>query len=123
VRIENSPGLRSRIPCSRNVSNAAPRSRLPKALFDGYLRDSPKKGESIVLYSDEITWAENASGEDYQAERLTRLLQERFCHDACAMADCLFEDLRLFRGIHPAADDAPLLVIRRRRIRLDTTTN
>jgi sigma-B regulation protein RsbU (phosphoserine phosphatase) len=76
---------------------------------------SPKDGESIVLYSDGITEAENASGEDYQAERLTRLLRARFDHDACAMADCVFEDLRLFRGAHPAADDATLLVVRRRR--------
>jgi sigma-B regulation protein RsbU (phosphoserine phosphatase) len=76
---------------------------------------APADGETIVLYSDGITEAENAAGEDYQEDRLAHLLRERFEHDASAMADSVFHDLNQFRGSHPAADDATLLVVRRRR--------
>jgi sigma-B regulation protein RsbU (phosphoserine phosphatase) len=80
---------------------------------------TPADGESIVLYSDGITEAENASGEDYHEDRLARLLRERFAHEASAMADSVLHDLFQFRGTHPASDDATLLVVRRRRVGMD----
>lgn len=98
-------------------------SGLPLGLFPGaeytVAQYDPADGETIVLYSDGITEAENASGEDYQEDRLARLLRERFTHEASAMADSVLHDLGHFRGTHPAADDATLLVVRRRRIAVD----
>jgi sigma-B regulation protein RsbU (phosphoserine phosphatase) len=98
-------------------------SGLPLGLFPGaeytVAQYAPADGESIVLYSDGITEAENASGEDYQEDRLARLLRERFAHEASAMADSVLHDLGQFRGTHPASDDATLLVVRRRRVAMD----
>lgn len=91
---------------------------LPLGLFPGaeytVTQHAPSDGDTIVLYSDGITEAENCLGEDYHQDRLARLLRERFELEACAMADCVLHDLRQFRGTHPASDDATLLVVRRR---------
>jgi phosphoserine phosphatase RsbU/P len=95
-------------------SNGLPLGLFPSAEYT-VTQHAPSDGESIVLYSDGITEAENASGEDYQEDRLARLLRERFELGASAMADSVLHDLGHFRGSHPVSDDATLLVIRRRR--------
>jgi serine phosphatase RsbU (regulator of sigma subunit) len=102
-----------------HVTERVASSGLPLGLFPdaeySVAQYTPAAGESIVLYSDGITEAENTAGEDYQEDRLARLLRERFEHDASAMADSVLHDLGQFRGSHPASDDATLLVVRRRR--------
>jgi sigma-B regulation protein RsbU (phosphoserine phosphatase) len=91
---------------------------LPLGLFSGaqytVTQHTPHEGECLVLYSDGITEASNASGDDYQHERLIRSLRERFQHGAHAMCDAVIHDLGHFRSGTPAADDVTLLVVRRR---------
>jgi phosphoserine phosphatase RsbU/P len=97
----------------RVASNGLPLGLFPGAEYT-VKQYAPSDGDSFVLYSDGITEAENSSGEDYQEDRLARLLRERFEHGACAMADSVLRDLGEFRGTNAAADDATLLVVRRR---------
>jgi phosphoserine phosphatase RsbU/P len=102
----------------RHATERVASSGLPLGLFPAteytVAQYAPADGETIVLYSDGITEAENAAGEDYHEDRLARLLRERCEHDASALADSVLHDLNQFRGSHPASDDATLLLIRRR---------
>lgn len=70
-------------------------------------------GDSLVLYTDGITEAFNASGEQYGTDRLARTA---FAHRADAPRDlvaaCL-EDMRAFRGAAEKTDDVTVMVIRR----------
>lgn len=71
-------------------------------------------GDSLVLYSDGITDAENAAGEHYGEERLVAWLSGHRDVDAIAMAEGLLRDVVRFRGDYPPQDDMTLLVVRRR---------
>jgi sigma-B regulation protein RsbU (phosphoserine phosphatase) len=91
---------------------------LPLGLFAAaqytVTQHTPREGECLVLYSDGITEASNASGDDYQHERLIGSLRARFDHGAHAMCEAVLHDLGHFRSTTPAADDVTLLVVRRR---------
>ena len=71
-------------------------------------------GESLVLYSDGITEAQDPAGDDYQEERLIRSLRDRFEQGADAMADGVLRDVARFRQTRPPVDDMTLLIVRRR---------
>ena len=70
-------------------------------------------GESLVLYSDGITEAEDESGEQYREERLIRSLRDRFSQGMDAMADGVLPDVARFRQSRMPADDMTLLIVRR----------
>jgi phosphoserine phosphatase RsbU/P len=72
-------------------------------------------GESLALYSDGITEAQDPVGNEYQEERLIRSLREHFEQGAGAMADGVLQDVARFRQTRPAVDDMTLLIVRRRR--------
>jgi sigma-B regulation protein RsbU (phosphoserine phosphatase) len=72
-------------------------------------------GDSLVLYSDGITEAQDPSGDDYQEERLIRSLRDRFEQSADDMADGVLRDVARFRQTSPPSDDMTLLIVRRRR--------
>jgi phosphoserine phosphatase RsbU/P len=92
---------------------------LPLGLFsDGryairQLRLEP--GESVVLYSDGITDAQNPEGEDYEEDRLIRALRGAPAADASTIADGVLRDVTSFRSGCAQADDMTLLIVRRRR--------
>lgn len=71
-------------------------------------------GESLVLYSDGITEAQDPAGDEYQEERLITSLRDRFEQGAGAMADAVMRDVARFCRTHPPVDDMTLLVVRRR---------
>jgi sigma-B regulation protein RsbU (phosphoserine phosphatase) len=71
-------------------------------------------GESLVLYSDGITEAQDPSGDDYGEERLIRSLRDHLDQGAGAMADAVLRDLTRFCRDCAPADDMTLLVVRRR---------
>ena len=72
-------------------------------------------GDSLVLYSDGITEAQDPAGEQYDEERLIRALRDCCNQGAEAMADSIFRDVSGFcRGCQPV-DDMTLLVVTRRR--------
>lgn len=91
---------------------------LPLGLFCGgpyaVRRLSLDDGESLVLYSDGITDAQDPAGEEYQEERLIASLRDHFAQSADAMADGVLRDVARFRQTRPPVDDMTLLIVRRR---------
>lgn len=71
-------------------------------------------GDSLALYSDGISEAQNPSGEQYEEERLIRALRDAFGQGAEAMANHVIRDVAAFCGNCQAADDMTLLVVTRR---------
>jgi len=71
-------------------------------------------GESLALYSDGITEAQDPLDEEYQEDRLIRSLRDRFEHGAGAMADSVLADVARFRQTRLPVDDMTLLIVRRR---------
>jgi sigma-B regulation protein RsbU (phosphoserine phosphatase) len=70
-------------------------------------------GESLALYSDGITEAQDPDGEEYQEERLIDALRSHFEHGAGDMADGVLRDVARFRQTRPSVDDVTLLIVRR----------
>ena len=75
---------------------------------------SLRAGESLVLYSDGITEAQDPAGDDYGEERLIRSLRDHLDLGADEMASAVLRDVARFRQDCPPADDVTLLVVRRR---------
>jgi sigma-B regulation protein RsbU (phosphoserine phosphatase) len=70
-------------------------------------------GDSLVLYSDGLTEAFNTSGEQYGAERLSRLLEQQAPLPPQQLLNATLEDLKKFRGGAPRTDDLTIMIIRR----------
>jgi sigma-B regulation protein RsbU (phosphoserine phosphatase) len=90
---------------------------LPLGLFCGgqytVCQLSLAEGDSLVLYSDGITEAQDPAGDDYQEERLIRSLRDHCEQAAEAIADHVLQDVARFRQTSPPDDDMTLLIIRR----------
>ena len=71
-------------------------------------------GESLVLYSDGITEAQDPAGDEYNEERLIRSLRDHLEQGVDAMADSVLRDVARFRPTRPPADDMTLLIVRHR---------
>jgi sigma-B regulation protein RsbU (phosphoserine phosphatase) len=71
-------------------------------------------GDSLVLYSDGITEAQDRDGNLYEEERLIRCLRAHAERDAAGMADGILRDVAHFCSTHPPHDDLTLLILRRR---------
>lgn len=79
----------------------------------GAVRLILESGDTLFLYSDGLSEASCASGEEYGVERITRVVHGQFeQHPAGLIAACL-EDLRAFASA-PHLDDLTLLAIQRR---------
>jgi sigma-B regulation protein RsbU (phosphoserine phosphatase) len=102
----------------RDATHRLDSTGLPLGLFCGgkyTVRPlSLNAGDSLVLYSDGITEAQDPAGDDYQEERLIRSLRDRFEQSADAMADGVLKDVARFRQTSPRVDDMTLLIVRRR---------
>lgn len=91
---------------------------LPLGLFcDGrcditHLRLEP--GDTLVLYSDGITEAQDLEGDAYGEERLIRSLEGYAEREPIVMAGSVLQDVARFRGTSPQQDDMTLLIVRRR---------
>jgi sigma-B regulation protein RsbU (phosphoserine phosphatase) len=70
-------------------------------------------GDSIVLYSDGITEAQNTEGGEYGEARLIHSLRQHFDGDPATMATGVLRDVACFRDTRPPHDDMTLLIIRR----------
>jgi sigma-B regulation protein RsbU (phosphoserine phosphatase) len=75
----------------------------------------PGVGETLVLYSDGISEAQDDAGHDFGDDGLIRSLREHYDEGANAMADGVLRDVGRFRENCPPADDMTLLIVRRRR--------
>jgi len=70
-------------------------------------------GDTVLLYSDGLADAENASGEQFGDGRLRSLLREAARADSPeGVLDLVLESVRSFVAGHPPADDITLLVVR-----------
>jgi phosphoserine phosphatase RsbU/P len=69
-------------------------------------------GDVVVLHTDGLTEARNASGEELGAERLLRTLEEHADSPAEALARTLLETERRFVGDAEPADDRTIVVLR-----------
>jgi sigma-B regulation protein RsbU (phosphoserine phosphatase) len=70
-------------------------------------------GDTLLLYTDGLCEARDASGAEYGVERVIQLARQ---HAACGPRDLLaasLDDLRSFEGAAPRLDDLTLLAIRR----------
>jgi sigma-B regulation protein RsbU (phosphoserine phosphatase) len=70
-------------------------------------------GDSLILYSDGITEAQDPAGDEYKEERLVISLRKHFDQGADAMADNVLRDVARFCKTSPPADDLTLLIVRR----------
>ncbi len=68
----------------------------------------------LVLYSDGVTEAQNAAGDQFGEQRLGSLVEECAGLPARGVAECVRDGVRRFRGGSRASDDLSVLVIRRR---------
>ena len=91
---------------------------LPLGLFCGVqypvTQLSLDAGETLVLYSDGITEAQNEEESDYGEGRLLQAAERSFGRSVQAMAACILEDSAAFRGARAPTDDITLLIVRRR---------
>jgi phosphoserine phosphatase RsbU/P len=71
-------------------------------------------GDTLVCYTDGVTEAQSASGEEYSEERLTGLLLRASKSAPAAMMDAVRRDVGEFTGNQALEDDCTLLAIRRR---------
>lgn len=71
-----------------------------------------KPGESIVLYTDGITEAENARGEWFTLNRLIGTLEAAGSGKPKDVANRVLEDVFAFAAGHPQSDDIALMVLK-----------
>jgi len=76
-------------------------------------RESLSPGEAIVLYSDGITEATNARGEEYGPERLRRIVLAGSGESSEAIARRVLDDVGVFLGGEKPHDDQSLMILRR----------
>jgi sigma-B regulation protein RsbU (phosphoserine phosphatase) len=69
-------------------------------------------GSTVVLYSDGITEAENAAGEEFENERLEALLAKHANDSAAALRDAIAAAVDAFVGEAPQKDDETLVIAR-----------
>jgi phosphoserine phosphatase RsbU/P len=70
-------------------------------------------GDSLVLYSDGITEAQDPDGNVYEEDRLTASLRGLGLRDVVGMADDVLRDVARFRAAGTQQDDMTLLILRR----------
>jgi len=68
-------------------------------------------GDAIVLYTDGVTEATNAEGEQFGEERLTRLVVRQLERDAAGIQNAILEALGAWTD-GEAQDDITLLVVK-----------
>ncbi|MEZ5672250.1 MAG: SpoIIE family protein phosphatase [Thiotrichaceae bacterium] len=84
------------------------------AAFVGQLELTLQLNESVVLYTDGITEAENIFGQQYGVERLCEVLQRHSQKSAAGMRQAVIEDITQFIGQQKIFDDITLVVLKRR---------
>jgi sigma-B regulation protein RsbU (phosphoserine phosphatase) len=90
---------------------------LPIGLFSSGLYSVKRvhlaPGDSLLLYTDGLSEAQDLSRAEYGAERLSRLVKERHAHAPPAMIRACLEDMAAFRSGAPKTDDLTIMMIRR----------
>jgi serine phosphatase RsbU (regulator of sigma subunit) len=84
----------------------------PKATYESY-SEKLNAGDALVIFSDGVTEATNAAGEEYGEDRLAALLQRCIRCSANGIANAITKDLAEFVAGAPAADDVTVVVVRK----------
>ena len=85
---------------------------MPWAEYDAY-RVQLNSGDSLVLYSDGVTEATNPAGEEFEEERLARVLQENRASAPREILEAVTQAVTDFSAGAPVADDLTLVVAKR----------
>ena len=70
-----------------------------------------KPGDRIVFYTDGVTEARNAIGEQFETERLVTSLKDHGSKRSAAVISKMLEDQKQFCDGHPYTDDVTLLTV------------
>lgn len=101
----------------RGVVRAVPESDLPLGLFAAGRYQTVslllEPGQGLLLYSDGLTEARNAAGEDYGFDRLCSVLGRSGGNTARDWIDTALADWRAFTAGEPQADDLTLMAVQR----------
>jgi sigma-B regulation protein RsbU (phosphoserine phosphatase) len=91
---------------------------LPLGTFDGATYEERvvplAKGDVVVFYTDGLTEARRADGEDYGTTRLAAQLERVGTLSAAEIGERLLSDVDAFLGDAPRADDLTLVVVKAR---------
>lgn len=94
------------------ASGGFPLGILPMAEFDlGELLLQP--GESVVIYSDGVSEANNPEGEEFGVDRLTEVVRTNRQLSAAGIRDKVESSLSAFTQTAPANDDITLVIVKR----------
>jgi len=107
------PVLLRQTAIERFESTGLPLGLIPNAIYS-FRSVRLEDTESLVLFSDGITEAQNPAGQAYGEARLERALRRHVERDVGAMAEGVMRDHTRFRNAHPLSDDMTLLIVRRR---------
>lgn len=72
-----------------------------------------KPGDSLVLYSDGLSEAENSAGDQYGESRLANFLAMQHARNAKDLLAATIQDLKEFSGEKKLADDLTVMVLHR----------
>lgn len=70
-------------------------------------------GDSLVLYTDGVTEAENGSGEQFGEERLIKLMAGNLTRETESIPEYLMREVQNFTGKQELDDDFTLIVLRK----------
>ncbi|PYV86974.1 MAG: hypothetical protein DMG05_18485 [Acidobacteria bacterium] len=70
-------------------------------------------GESLFLYTDGLSEAQNGANAEYGLDKLSKLVADRHSLSAQALKSACLEDLKIFRSGAPKTDDLTIMVMRR----------
>ena len=94
-------------------STGPPLALLPPGPIYDEVRHVLDRGDALVLFSDGVTDAQNAEGEEFGEERLLDVWRSTPGLPATALIDRAFEAIDAFVGGAPQFDDITILVARR----------
>lgn len=93
-------------------SGGFPLGIMPKAQFEaGDLQ--LETGESIIVFSDGVSEAENAAGEEFGTDRLKEVVSNCFQRSAAGIRDKIESSVSAFTANAPANDDITLVIVKR----------
>lgn len=72
-----------------------------------------EKDEFMLIYSDGLTEAQNASGDFFEEKRLIDLLHNRYSLSSKQLGELIIENVDNFRGKVPAHDDMTLAILKK----------
>ncbi len=72
-----------------------------------------ERDDCLMLYTDGVTEALDANGDEFGPERMIRSLQASASEGAQGVINRLTADVRDFVGGHPQHDDITLIVVRK----------